>query len=311
MIKNYKIQIILLIFFSFFACKSKDNLSLKLEEGFSYTLDIHTHFEGEQTLMGQTQITNSDLHQVLALKIINADNNQYTAELTFPNISLNVHLNVGTLTIDGNKPDENPISHVFANMDKFPLKIGIDPIGRVTILEDLDKYFDRIINQSELPGLTLEEKIEVKNQLLEQFNERYIRGQIELFTKVAPDKKVKQGTKWTDQSEHLTQVGGSMKNNYELVREEGDFWIVELEGNLSPNKKENPIMVNGYETKFRMKGTLKAEFKVDKNSGWPVKASIKENYKGDLLMQINNKETKVPAVIKLNTDLKEGTPAEQ
>jgi len=305
MIKNYKILILVFLFFSLFACKSKDNLSLNLEEGFSYTLDIYTHFEGEQTLMGQTQVTNSDLHQLLVLKIINADNDQYTAEMTFSNMSLNVHLNVGTLTIDGNNPDENPISHVFANMDKFPLKIGIDPIGRITILDDLDKYFDKIINQSELPGLSLEEKIEVKNQLLEQFNERYIRGQIELFTKVAPNKKVKKGYKWSDQTEHLTQVGGSLKNNYELVGEEEDFWIVELVGNLSPNKKENPIMVNGYETKFRMKGTLKGEFKLDKRTGWPVKASINENYNGDLLMQINNKETKVPALIKLNTELKE------
>src|SRR5690606_37207155 len=190
MIKNYKILILVFLFFSLFACKSKDNLSLNLEEGFSYTLDIYTHFEGEQTLMGHTQVTNSDLHQLLVLKIINADNDQYTAEMTFSNMSLNVHLNVGTLTIDGNNPDKNPISHVFANMDKFPLKIGIDQIRRITILDDMYKYFDKINNQSELTGLRLEEKIENKHQLLQQLNERYIRQKIELFTKVAPNKKV-------------------------------------------------------------------------------------------------------------------------
>lgn len=293
----------LLLFFS--ACGNKENFQLNLEPSFDYYLNTKIHFEGSQTLMGQEQVTNSDLIQKIKLNILDKKGAQYRAAMTFPEIALQVNLNVGVLKIDGNKPNENPISHVFQAMGNHEVILYIEEDGEVRLENSMDQYFDKILNEIQIQGLGLEEKLELKGQLLEQFDDQFIISQLERYTKIPSNKNVAVGSKWKHEFMYASSVGGTLKNQYHIVDETATAWIIEIEGDLSPNRKADPIIVHGFETTFKMNGELKGTIHIDKYTAWPVSAELNENYEGDLLMKINNKETKVPAKMMSKTIIEE------
>ncbi|HZH87633.1 MAG TPA: DUF6263 family protein [Chitinophagaceae bacterium] len=286
------------------SCGTKESLELNLKPGMDYHLNTQTYFEGEKTLMGQKQLSNLDLTQNIKFHVLRFENNEYQGLLTFPKMILNVNLNVGVLTINSEEPNENPLSHVFAAMKNEGLNVSIDKKGNVKLGQSMDEYFDHILNVLQIATFTLEDKLELKAQLLEQFNDRSIQSQLEQFTKIAPAQSVKHGSKWKLEYNQTEPVGGKLENQYEIIDSTNLTWTVSITGNLNPDKKAAPVEVQGYETKFKMKGDLIGEIVIDKVSGWPIEGNLNQNYQGELLMQVNDKETKVPATIKAETILK-------
>lgn len=302
--QNVFIVLILSVALMFQSCGSGDFLELNLKPGMDYHLKTQTYFKGEKTLMGQKQLSNLDLTQNIKFHVLRFENNEYQGLLTFPKMILNVNLNVGVLTINSDEPNENPLSHVFAAMKTHGLEANIDKMGNVTLGRTMNEYFDNILNELQIATFTLEDKLDLKAQLLEQFDGRSIQSQLEQFTKIAPSKSVKHGSKWKMEYNQTEPVGGKLENQYEIIDSTSTTWVVSIVGSLSPDKKAAPVEVQGYETKFKMKGDLTGKMVIDRVSGWPMEGNLNQTYQGELLMQVNDKETKVPATIKAETTLK-------
>lgn len=285
------------------SCGKKYSYQLNLEEGFSYPLHFKTLFEGAQTLMGQKQTTQSELIQNLSFKVNQANEEGYTGYIYFDKTILNINLQMGVLSVNSEEVTDNPISHVFNAMKNYPLNVNIHQSGEVNLIQNMDSYFDQILNEILMKELTLEEKIELKNQLLEQFNDASIQSQIELFITSVPNKKIRKGNSWSKKIEVIKPVSGSLNKKFKVIEVDEQIISLEIEGMLSPNKKAAPVLVQDYETTFNLKGPLSGSLKVETVSGWPIEGTITQTYEGTLLMKVNKKETKVPISIKATTEL--------
>lgn len=285
------------------SCGKKYDYDLNLNPGEAYPLHFKTLFEGEQTLMGQKQITQSELVHHLRFLVNEVVDDGYNGHVYFEKTILNINLQYGVLSVNSEEVTDNPISHVFYAMKQHPIMMHLEKSGEVKLLQTMDQYFDQILNEILVNELTLEEKIDLKNQLLEQFNDDNIQSQIELFTTSIPNKKVGKGSTWNKKIDISKPVAGHLKKKYEVVGIDEQTIELKIEGALTPNKKAAPVKVQDYETTFNLKGPINGHLIIQTPTGWPITGTIIQSYEGHLDMKVNKKETKVPIVLKATTEL--------
>jgi hypothetical protein len=265
----------------------KAKLSLKLEEDKTYTQVSHTKASIEQDVYGMKMniAIIMDASTSYLVKAVNKEG--YDMELRYDKMTMTMELPQTTMEFSSEKNDESDLfSSILAQMKDKPLKVKMNKRGELTEMEDVKSRWEEIINQFD--QFPQEEREQVKSQLMNAYGEKAIKGSIEIFTAIFPEKPVKKGAQWNIVTNLEAGMASTLSTTYTYEGSEENFALISGLGSVTTTDKEAYAETNGMSMKYDLSGTLSSSIKMDKKTGWIHEASVEQSIEGTATIKAND-----------------------
>lgn len=128
---------------------------------------------------------------------------------------------------------------------------------------------------------------QLKAQMTNAYGAAAFKGNIEMITAIFPDSPVNRKDKWTIKTNLESGMAALMTTEYELKELSSDFAMIKGNSVIKTEDKDAYIESNGMPMKYDMTGSMISDIKVDKKTGWIIKANIKQEMKGDTYIKDN------------------------
>lgn len=264
----------------------KAKLSLKLEEGESYKQITHAKVNIDQDVYGMKMNINVVMDGSTTYLVTAVHKDGYEMEMNYDWMKMSMELPQTTMEFSSEKNDESDLfSSLLAEMKNKTLKLKMDRKGNVTEIEDIDSRWEALIDKfDQFPE---DQREQVKSQLLQSYGGDAVKGNIESYTAVFPEKSVKKDESW----EILKQLNSGMpfttSNSYTYKGKEEDLHIISGQGTVESRNPDELVETNGMMMKYQLSGTTSSTIKLDPKSGWIQEATIEQNIKGDATIKAN------------------------
>jgi hypothetical protein len=128
----------------------------------------------------------------------------------------------------------------------------------------------------------------VKSQLLNAYGGKAIKGSIETFTAIFPEKAVKKGAQWNIITNLEAGMASTVSTTYTYEGSEDEFVLISGQGSVETTDKDAYVETNGMSMKYDLSGTLSSSIKMDKKTGWIHEASINQSIEGTATLKAND-----------------------
>ena len=257
----------------------KAKLSLKLEKDKTYTQVSHTKASIQQDVYGMKTNIAIIMDASMSYLVKAVDKEGYDMELHYDKMNMTMELPQTNMEFSSEKNDSSDLfSSILARMKDIPLKVKMNKRGEVTEIEDIESRWEELINQFD--QFPLEEREQVKSQLINAYGDKAIKGSIETFTAIFPEKAVKKGAQWNIITNLEAGMVSTLSTTYTYEGSEEKFALISGLGSVKTTDKETYVETNGISMKYDLSGTLSSSIKMDKKTGWIHEASVEQSIEG-------------------------------
>ncbi len=262
----------------------KAKLSLNLEQDKTYKQVTHSNATINQDVYGMKMNIEITMEGSMSFLVKDVTKEGYDMELRYDWMNMTMVLPQATMEFSSEKNDESDLfSSILGKMKEIPLKMKMDHLGKVSGLEDVESLWDSVINQfSQFP---LEQRQQVKSQLMNSYGNKAITGSIETITAIFPEKPVKKGAQWNILTNLEAGMSSTLSTTFTFQGNEAGFALIGGQGTMETTDKDAYIETNGMMMKYDLSGTSTSQFKIDQKSGWIQEATIEQNIGGDAFIK--------------------------
>lgn len=278
-----KIFFLTLLITTLLGCSAeKVGLALNLEAAKTYRQEMSSTMSINQSFMGQEMNMDMIVSGVMLYQVKKVTDAGYEMEVVHEKLSSTMRMPQGEYTFSSDDPDsDNPFSQVFSKMINKPFEMTLNKSGRVVSIRNLDKFFDEIINSYD--HLSEGERLAIKEQMMNSYGEKSLKGNIEMAISIFPDYPVNPGDKWTLDSKVQTNVELNTSTEYEFIKVENGIAFLKGTATLK-TEKNNKINQQGMDMEILMDGTMTSDLQVDVNTGWIIEAHVEQKLSGKTIM---------------------------
>lgn len=274
--------------------KSTD-LSLRLEKGKEYKQITTSKATIIQDINGQKMNMVMTVSGTMIFLVKEVNTNGYKMDVKFETLSMSMQMPQGTLSFSSENNDPNDIFSVILNaMKNKAFEMVMSKTGKVTEIKNVESLWEAAINQFD--ELSETQKEQLKAQILKAYGADALKGGIEMVTAIYPEKPVNKGDKWVINTNLESGMPAKMTTDYEFVDLTQDYALIKGISSIVTEDKDAYIETNSMPMKYDLKGSMTAEIKVDKKTGWIIEAKINQVIKGDAYIKEN---PKVPEGMKI------------
>jgi hydroxyethylthiazole kinase-like sugar kinase family protein len=144
------------------------------------------------------------------------------------------------------------------------------------------------------PQIQGPQKEQIKNQFIQSFGAKAIKGNIEMSTAVFPEIAVSKNEKWTISTTLESAMTARISTVYQLTDVTATSYVIHGDARVVTDPNDNYKEVNGMPMKYNMTGTMISDIKADKITGWISESKTKQMISGTVEIKDN---TKVPGGI--------------
>lgn len=120
------------------------------------------------------------------------------------------------------------------------------------------------------------------------FNDQYFKDQMNDYFAPMPDHAVTVGDSWQSTTTVSSGVPLIMENTMTLTKREGGVATISIKTTLNTNPHAAPLKIGPVETSYQdLSGTQLAELQIDEKTGWIVKGTVTQDFKGHMSMKID------------------------
>jgi hypothetical protein len=266
----------------------KLKLALHLTKGNTYNMLTNTTSAIKQTINGQENNIQISITGNTSFKVLNADDSLYYMEVNYKSLGLKMQLPTGALNYDSQKKDPNDfMSGILAGLVNKPFTATFTKSGRVKSVENVENMISSVLDS--FPQVQGPQKEQIKDQFLQSFGAKAIKGSIELATAVFPEVPVSKNDKWTVNTKLESAMTASIATVYQLIDVTPASYVIHGEGKLTTNPTADFKKVSDMPMKYNMTGTMTAEIKADKVTGWISESKSKQVISGTVDIKDNPK----------------------
>lgn len=257
----------------------KEKIGLNLKVGNTYSLSISNESTMKEQIMGKNIEAKVSMNGTMEFKVINQSDSGYDMEVWYSDISMDMDAGFQKMHVSSSAPDTaNPMSVIMSKMVDKPFQITLTKTGKVTEIKNIDDLFAGCF--SNFPNITEPEQQNIIAKLQQSYGKIAFKGSIEQVTAFYPEKEVSEGDSWETSIALKSGMPASSNIEYELEEVGETYYIIRGEGDLKTD--ENDVKAeNGIPMKYRMKGTISTEIKIDKATGWVIHAESVQSMNGD------------------------------
>ena len=285
---KYIFNLFLLIFIGFSCQAQKLKLALNLIKGNTYVMVTNTSSAIRQTVNGQENNVNLTIAGTTSFKVLNVDDSLYYMEVVYKNVSMKMQLPTGPLNFDSQKKDPNDVmSSMLAGIVNKPFTATLTKSGRVHSVENVENMISSVLDgYAQLQG---PQKDQIKEQFIQSFGSKALKGSIELSTALFPETPVLKNDKWTINTMLESAMTAKVATIYQLTDVTPASYVIHGDGRIESAGNGDFKQVNGMPMKYHVTGTMIADIKADKTTGWVSESKIKQTLSGSVEIKDNPK----------------------
>jgi len=285
---KYIFNLFFLIFVSFACQAQKLKLTLNLIKDNTYVMVTNTTSAIKQTVNGQENNVNLTIAGTTSFKVLNVDDSLYYMEVVYKNVSMKMQLPSGPLNFDSQKKDPNDVmSSMLAGIVNKPFTATLTKSGRVHSVENVENMISSVLDSyTQLQGT---QKDQIKEQFIQSFGSKALKGSIELSTALFPETPVAKNDKWTINTLLESAMTDRVTTVYQLTKVTPTSYIIHGDGRIEQAGNGDFKQVNGMPMKYHVSGTMIADITADKVTGWVSESKIKQTLSGTVEIKDNPK----------------------
>lgn len=295
-----KISLLLILATStLFACKTEpERILIKLEKGQKYTQHMVSKSTSSQTIMGKAMTNTSISDAVNTTEVIDVSDSIYTFKITFQSMSVKTIKDGDTTTLAN-----NPMTKVLNGLKGKSYLTKMSNTGRVIETIGADSLFSKIFDS--MPGVPDGVKAAMTKRMTDEYGDKGIKQNSQMYASLYPNKVVKEGDTWT-----AIRAGGSdvmmpeVKAVYKLDKITGSEYLVSMKANLSVKTDDKSVDSTASPIKFNLYGTMNSTNKIDKKTGLVMETKMKQDILGNIKLSKATPgigETTIPMQVKGET----------
>jgi hypothetical protein len=266
------------------AADDKITLTLKLEKGATYDVELSSKVSQSTTLLKSeiSQNTATDLTARLAVEEI-SETGVMTIRVTYK--SLKMELDNPSAKMSGDSATTkgvSPADKMCAALVGKSFTVDLDALGNVTKIGDVKELIDGVATT--LAADWGQSKVLTVSQLTPLFNETALAQQFAAGLKIFPDRPVAVGEKWTIKSP--AAAAGAFPVNSEstfTLREKNTNAVIASETRFA-SPKDHKSTVNGENTLVNVTGAGGGTIEVDLKTGMTWKTTSNSQLAGTLVI---------------------------
>ena len=257
------------------------NLGFKLAAGETYFYSMQSASHIEQEINGQQTEMMVKISGRIAFKVVDFTDSVYNMSVTYQQLAMSMRLPGTELSFDSEKKDASDLfSRILAAMLNKPFEISMTKQGKITAVRNLTQAFEQVF--AEFPDLPVQQKGQLKSQLLQAYGEKAFVGSFESVTAIYPRTAVKKGSTWQVTTALETGVAAIQTITYQLKDQTGEKIIIVGSGTMQTLDKDAYIPINGQPTRYDLSGTINSQITVDANTGWIVEGKTTQSFGGNV-----------------------------
>lgn len=247
----------------------------------------------KQTFNGQPNNIELTITGNTSFKVLNADDSLYYMEVNYKNLAMKMQLPTGPVNFDSKKKDPSDMmSSILSGLVNKPFTATFTRSGKVRAVENVENMISSVLDS--FPQIQGPQKEQIKNQFIQSFGAKAIKGNIEMSTAVFPETAVSKNEKWTINTILESAMTARISTVYQLTDVTAASYVIHGDARISTNPNDNYKEVNGMPMKYNMTGTMTSDIKADKITGWISESKTKQMISGTVEIKDN---TKVPGGI--------------
>ena len=235
----------------------------------------------KQSVMGMDQNMDNSYEGEMQLKIAELTSTGAKIETQFKKLKNSVKSPMGETVMDSEGTAETTENKIFKAMINKPFFLFMNKRGEIEKLEGVDNLW------SGLKDVGLDENAQkAMKQTLEQFlGESALRATFEQVLVAYPDKKVKQGDKWTVKNNVAMNFPMTLENTWNIENLSPSDARLFADGLFATTDKEQQISLpGGFKAKADLAGKQALKSNVNVKTGWPTKLEILSELKGKMIL---------------------------
>jgi hypothetical protein len=260
-------------------------LSVKLAPGTKKTIKMLTDQKISQTVMGQSMNVDQSIGMTYSLTATGVlPDGSTTVDVTYEAVSFKTNAPGQNVDYDSTRPQQGEIpmlAKTFAAMVGAKMTMTMAPDGKVTKVDGAEAFLQKIVDGMGLPEGPMRQQ--VMDQMKQQFSGEQLAASMQQLISTYPAKPLNVGDTWT-QSQNLG--AGSMPftadTTYTVKGIDGSSVVLGLDSklNAAPLFGADPS-----QPQMTLTGTQKGDMIVDRASGMPRKANLRQDISGKMSAQ--------------------------
>lgn len=265
------------------------DLRINVKKGDKYNVHIVQEQESLITVNNQENKTNDVAEMNFTMDVKEDDNDKNsTIEYKYDSIQISREAYGNKIEYNSkNKTENNFLNSMYEGFIGKGFTVKLDSRGQVLDIKGIDELLTSVADNSANGD---EQRKFIKEDLKKMFGEESIKSMIKKSTSYYPDKNIQNGDKWKNKYNIKTTFPIDVENTFKLLGEEDGVLMVGVESSLVSDTQNNPIDIMGVKTNISLNGNGKGSIEIDKASGIPKKATIKQIIEG-YVESISNEST--------------------
>ncbi|MGZ3814572.1 MAG: DUF6263 family protein [Mucilaginibacter sp.] len=266
----------------------KVKIALNLTQGSTYYMITSAKMAMTQNIGGQTQDVTTTVGGKLSFKVTAVKDTTFVMDVKYESLRFQIAAPGANMDINSEVKDKgNPISTMMDNMTHSTFTVTMSKKGRVVSIDNFDKMIAGMFDG--IPSVTDAQKEQFKNQMINSFGPKALKGSLEISTAFFPDGKVAKNDKWVVNTSLESAMSAKIKTTYTLQDITESAYLVHGDALISPVENADYSEINGFPMKFSISGTSTSDLKIDKTTGWVSEAKITQAMKGTIDVKDNPK----------------------
>lgn len=262
----------------------KNDLRLHLEKGKEYSQAVSAKTTVTQNLQGQEMQTDITITGNTAFLVKGEDEKFYEMELRYKSLGMRMSMAGNTMEFSSDKPGaDDPLSKILVTFIDKPFMVRMSKKGKIEEVKGMDKLWEGIIGQ--VGAMDEAQKQQIKQQMVDAFGEKSLRGSIEMVTAIFPENPVAVGEKWVLKGKLESVTQADITTTYELKDFSSDSYTISGKANVVTPENSDFKTTNGFPVKYDLKGTTTSEIKVDAKTGWIIESKMVQELKGQAMIK--------------------------
>ncbi|CAN5304535.1 hypothetical protein BH09SUM1_BH09SUM1_11170 [soil metagenome] len=234
----------------------KYDLRVKLTPGDKAQMLMVMDQKITQEMGGQKSPADQHMEMSMSSEVISADAGVYTVKVTYGRIAMSNKAVGGNMNFDSDDDTSstiNPMAGVLRAFVGAELTMQVTDRGKIVEMKGYEKVWEKMF--ATLDAIPEQYREPLKDAMKEQFGEKSMSEMLNRITGVLPDAPVGVGDSWARKVEVAAGFPMQVETTYTLKGKDGDAFLIESKGTISPLTNGAPTKINGTEVTYAMSGT--------------------------------------------------------
>ncbi|MFC2120148.1 DUF6263 family protein [Bacteroidota bacterium] len=271
------------------ALAKKTKLSINLQKGSKFKIEVVTTGETIMDMMGQEMITSTNSNMGFAFEVINIDDDKnYIIQVVYDHIVNKTGNGMVDMEYDSNNPDKdkNSISaKIFDAIIGGHFIIKLNNKGQVIEVEnteDLEKKIEELVKNIDDPMMGGQ-----MAGLKQAYSSDALKANMEEIFNLLPKKSVKKGSSWEQTSKGEQTMPVKTVNTYKLTEIKDTEVILSSTGIISSQKGSNIMTTEVADMEFNISGNQEGQIKIDLSTGLIIESKVEKFSEGDMTISMD------------------------